>query len=90
MGKPGFVDALQALYDYRIRERLPEIACPTLVVWGAADPDRAAQARLRVRGPHPGGPCRRLPGAGHAPMLELPERFNRVLLDFLAEAALAR
>jgi pimeloyl-ACP methyl ester carboxylesterase len=37
-GKPGFIDALQALYDYRIRDRLPEIACPTLVVWGADDP----------------------------------------------------
>jgi pimeloyl-ACP methyl ester carboxylesterase len=25
------------------------------------------------------------PGTGHAPMLELPERFNEVLLAFLAE-----
>src|SRR4029077_2340018 len=27
-GKPGFVDALDALTDYPIRERLGEIACP--------------------------------------------------------------
>ena len=55
-GKPGFIDALQALYDYRIRDRLPEIACPTLVVWGADDPMVPLAPRVRVRRPHPGRP----------------------------------
>src|SRR4029079_17409135 len=32
-GKPGFVDALDALTDYPIRERLGHIGCPTLIVW---------------------------------------------------------
>ncbi len=36
-GKPGFMQALRANIDYPIRERLPEIACPTLIVWGAED-----------------------------------------------------
>ena len=36
-GKPGFVPALDALTDYPIRDRLGEIACPTLIVWGAED-----------------------------------------------------
>ena len=36
-GKPGFVDALDALTDYPIRERLGHIGCPTLVVWGTED-----------------------------------------------------
>jgi len=42
-GKPGFIDALQAVIDYDVRERLPEIACPTLIVWG--DRDRLISVR---------------------------------------------
>src|SRR4051794_11377871 len=33
-GTPGFLPALDALTSYPIRARLPEIACPMLVVWG--------------------------------------------------------
>jgi pimeloyl-ACP methyl ester carboxylesterase len=87
VGKPGFVDALQALYDYRIRERLPEIACPTLVVWGAADPVVPLKHAFEFQDLIPRARVAVFPGAGHAPMLELPERFNRVVLDFLAETA---
>ena len=36
-GTPGFVDALDALTDYPIRERLGRIGCPTLIVWGTED-----------------------------------------------------
>ena len=36
-GKPGFAEALDAMTGYPIRDRLGEIACPTLVVWGELD-----------------------------------------------------
>ncbi|MEA2271746.1 MAG: hypothetical protein QOI98_454, partial [Solirubrobacteraceae bacterium] len=36
-GKPGFIDALDDLLDYRIRDCLGDISCPTLVVWGTHD-----------------------------------------------------
>src|SRR5437588_683276 len=42
-GKPGFVDAVDALTSYPIRERLSKIACPTLIVWG--DRDRLVPVR---------------------------------------------
>jgi pimeloyl-ACP methyl ester carboxylesterase len=85
VGKPGFIDALQALYEYRIRDRLPEIACPTLIVWGADDPVVPLRHAFEFEQLIPGARVVVFPGAGHAPMLELPERFNPVLLDFLAE-----
>ena len=86
-GKPGFIDALQALYDYRIRDRLPEIACPALIVWGTADPVVPLRHAFEFQRLIPRSRVAVFPGAGHAPMLELPERFNRALLDFLAEDA---
>ena len=36
-GKPGFLPALEAIMAHRISERLPQIACPTFVVWGEDD-----------------------------------------------------
>ena len=86
-GKPGFVDALQALYDYRIRDRLPEIACPTLVVWGADDPLVPLRHAFEYEDLIPDARATVFPQTGHAPMLEQPERFNAALLSFLHEDA---
>src|SRR5262249_38722826 len=36
-GKPGFVPALEAILQYDFRERLAEVACPALIVWGEDD-----------------------------------------------------
>jgi pimeloyl-ACP methyl ester carboxylesterase len=82
-GKPGFVDALDALTDYPIRDRLGEIAAPTLVVWGADD------ALVPVRDAWEFGAL--IPDArvvvyedtGHVAMLERPDAFNALLADFL-------
>jgi pimeloyl-ACP methyl ester carboxylesterase len=84
-GKLGFVPALDALTDYPIRDRLGEIACPTLIVWGAQDklvPARDADEFARL-----------IPNArkvvwadtGHVAMIERPAAFNALLEAFLAE-----
>ena len=83
-GKPGFMDALEALLEYDFRDRLPDITAPTLIVWGEEDmlvPVRDAeefeksipQARKVV-----------LEDTGHVPMVERPTSFNDCLLEFLA------
>jgi pimeloyl-ACP methyl ester carboxylesterase len=84
-GKPGFVPALDALTGYPIRERLGEIACPTLVVWGTEDKlvpvgDADEFARLI-----PNSREVVWPQTGHVAMLERPAAFNRLLVAFLAE-----
>jgi pimeloyl-ACP methyl ester carboxylesterase len=82
-GKPGFIDALDALTDYPIRDRLGEITAPTLVVWGAKDmlvPVRDAwefgelipDARVVV-----------YEDTGHVSMLERPAAFNALVQEFL-------
>ncbi len=83
-GKPGFVQALQSIVDYELRSRLPEIACPTLIVWGeddhlvtVRDADVFAElipdSRLAV-----------FPDTGHMTMLERPQAFNALLREFLS------
>jgi pimeloyl-ACP methyl ester carboxylesterase len=86
-GKPGFIDALQALYDYRIRDRLPEIACPTLVLWGTQDPQVPLRHAFEYERLIPDARVVAFDRTGHAPMLEQPERFNSALLEFLGEDA---
>jgi len=84
-GKPGFVPALDALTDYPIRDRLGEIACPTLIVWGAEDklvPARDADEFARLI---PNSRKVVWPQTGHMAMLERPAAFNALLQAFLDE-----
>ncbi len=84
-GKPGFIQGLEAVLEYEIRERLGEIACPTLIVWGERDrlisvrdadvfAELIPNSRKVVFG-----------DTGHMAMLERPETFNALLEEFLGE-----
>jgi pimeloyl-ACP methyl ester carboxylesterase len=81
--KPGFYDALKACLDYNFLDRLPEIGCPTLVVWGKKDmviPVRDADRYVElIHGSHKVV----LDDTGHVPMLERPVTFNDQLQEFL-------
>ena len=84
-GKPGFIQALLANLDYDFRERLPEIACPTLIVWGAKDRvitprDASVFAELI-----PDSRVVVYEDTGHLAMLERPAAFNALLEEFLSE-----
>jgi pimeloyl-ACP methyl ester carboxylesterase len=84
-GRDAFLPALEANLAYPIRDRLPQIACPTLVVWGAKDriiPVRDADVFARLI---PDVRKVVLEDTGHVAMLERPERFNELLDAFLAE-----
>ena len=84
-GKPGFLPALASIFEYDFRARLPEIACPTLIVWGARDrlvPVRDADEFARLI---PNSRKVIFADTGHMSMLERPAAFNALLEDFLAE-----
>ncbi len=84
-GRPGFLPALEAHLQYDFRERLPQIRCPTLIVWGADDmviPSRDADEYERsIRG------ARKVvfDDTGHVPMIERPVTFNDCVLEFIDE-----
>jgi pimeloyl-ACP methyl ester carboxylesterase len=82
-GKPGFIDALDALTSYPIRDRLGEITAPTLVVWGADDalvPVRDAWAFGELIA---GARVVVYEDTGHVSMLERPVAFNALVQEFL-------
>jgi pimeloyl-ACP methyl ester carboxylesterase len=83
-GKPGFLDALRSIAQCDFSDRLPEISCPTLIVWGQDDgliPVRDAHEYERLI---PNASKVIFDDTGHLPMLERPARFNQVLEQFLA------
>jgi pimeloyl-ACP methyl ester carboxylesterase len=84
-GKPGFQAALMASVDYDFRHHLPEVSCPTLIVWGEND------SIISVRDAHeferliPDSRKLLMRDTGHVPMVERPAAFNVAMMEFLAE-----
>jgi len=72
--------------NYDIRDRLPSITCLTLVTVGRDDwitPVAAAEEIARLI---PNSRLVVFENSGHSPQLEEPERFQRVVREFLSEA----
>lgn len=84
-GKPGFMEALRANIDYPIRERLPEIACPTLIVWGDEDKIISVSDASVFEELIPNSRKVIFEGTGHMAMLERPATFNELLSEFVEE-----
>jgi pimeloyl-ACP methyl ester carboxylesterase len=68
---------------YNLEDRLREILCPTLLVWGTEDRITPRSAAIRFLEGIPSATLRLVPECGHAPMLEQPEAFARALGEFL-------
>lgn len=68
-----------------VRSRLVDIGAPTLLVWGRNDlitpPEVAEEFRDRI----PQSELHFIDRCGHAPMIEQPDHFNRIMLNFLRE-----
>jgi pimeloyl-ACP methyl ester carboxylesterase len=82
-GTPGFIAAVDAIVGAGLRERLGEIGCPTLVVWGAEDRMVPAADADVFGSLIPDVRVVRLPETGHMPMYERPAVFNRLVERFL-------
>jgi pimeloyl-ACP methyl ester carboxylesterase len=85
-GKPAFLPAMEAIMAHPISRRLPQIACPTFVVWGADDRVIPVRDARRFGELIPDVRVEVLPDTGHVAMLERPARFNALLEAFLREA----
>jgi mannose-6-phosphate isomerase-like protein (cupin superfamily) len=72
-----------AMADPTLFGRLPAIAGPVLVVWGAADRMFPPEHGLAYTRAIPGAEFQLISGAGHLPQLETPGTLLRLLAEFL-------
>ena len=82
----GFLPALLAFGDYPVREELPRISCPTLVIWGSDDTMVSVRHADKLVELIPESRAEIMERTGHVAMLERPDRFNRLLAEFMAES----
>ena len=83
-GAPSAVwtDGLVGLMDMDLRHAVRHVRVPTLVVVGEHDRVTPPAFAVELAGELPDGRLEVLPGAGHVPMMERHEEFNRVLAAF--------
>jgi len=88
-GSRAFIQASRSIAlrmtDPRFWTRVKRVTAPTLVIHGSLDrviPLAAARELVRRR---PNWTLRVLEGVGHVPMMETPERFLSVLVEWLAD-----
>jgi pimeloyl-ACP methyl ester carboxylesterase len=82
-GKPGFLDAFAAIWDYDFRDRLSGVAHPTLIVWGRNDRIVPVDGAHEYERLIPNSRKEIFHDTGHVPMIERPHRFNELLDEFL-------
>jgi 2-hydroxy-6-oxonona-2,4-dienedioate hydrolase len=68
---------------YNLEDRLGEIQCPALLVWGTEDRVTPRDVAIRFLDGLPSATLRLVPDCGHAPMIERPDTFARTVEEFL-------
>jgi pimeloyl-ACP methyl ester carboxylesterase len=82
---------LEAIAAADLSDLLPDIAVPTLLVWGEEDARSPVETVARqFHDAIPGAELVVIPGAGHVSNAERPDRFNDALCDFCLAHPLAR
>jgi pimeloyl-ACP methyl ester carboxylesterase len=81
--RTGLLRTIRGTMDHRVRDLLPQVVQPTLLVSGRddriVDPEHAASAAPLL----PRGQFVCVPECGHAPQLEKARFVNRLVVDFL-------
>ncbi|HYV36051.1 MAG TPA: alpha/beta hydrolase, partial [Gemmataceae bacterium] len=85
--RAGFLRTVRGTMEHRVRDLLPQVTQPTLLVVGGEDhivnPEQAIEASRKL----PNGKLVLLPRCGHAPQIEVAPTINRMVAEFLGESA---
>jgi pimeloyl-ACP methyl ester carboxylesterase len=73
-----------AIDQFDVRDRIATLKPPLLLIRGTDDPASPPQYEMEIHKAVPGSRFLKLDGAGHFPMAEKPEEFNRAVDEFLA------
>jgi pimeloyl-ACP methyl ester carboxylesterase len=85
LAPPGFVEGMAANQDYDYRDRLGEVACPALIVWGARDKVVTSKDAAEYERLIPNARKVIFADTGHMAMIERPAAFNALLEEFLRQ-----
>ena len=80
----GYLGCIHALSNFDFTKELPSLRVPAMALYGEDDAASSAEENERLASLIPGGRFVSFAGARHLPNVEAPERFNRILLDWLA------
>jgi 3-oxoadipate enol-lactonase len=80
----GYCGCVAALSNFDFTNDLPRLDVPALVLYGEDDKASSHEETQRLAALIPGGRFVAFSGARHLPNVEDPERFNRILCDWLA------
>jgi 3-oxoadipate enol-lactonase len=78
----SYANSLIALVEHDVRDRLPSLNIPTLVLRGEHDPLASGDGMDELVGAIPNSKSLIIPEAGHLSNLDQPERFDEAVRDF--------
>jgi pimeloyl-ACP methyl ester carboxylesterase len=76
----------QGVIDSDLQRTLPKLTAPTLLIWGSKDPIMEEEVRQTLREALPRAQVQVLPGLGHNPFWEDPQRVAALINKFLSAA----
>jgi 3-oxoadipate enol-lactonase len=80
----AYVCGAKAIIDFNVLGDLNQIRVPTLVACGDGDDSTPPEGNKLIANRIPGARYEEIGGARHVPMMEQPETFNRMLVNWLA------
>lgn len=80
----GYRGGANAINSFDVRDRLPRLEVPTLVLCGDEDIGTPPKGNRLIAELVPGAQYVELVRARHIPMVQYPEMFSKILLDWLA------
>ena len=79
----GYCGCVAALSRFDFARELPNVRLPALVLYGEEDRATSHEENQRLASLIPGGRFFAFAGARHLPNVEAPDRFNRILIEWL-------
>ena len=81
----GYLGCCAAILDFDFAPRLGEVRVPALVVCGSDDAGTPPAENRRLASLVPAARYEEMAGCRHFPNVEMPERFNRIMLGWLEQ-----
>jgi pimeloyl-ACP methyl ester carboxylesterase len=79
----AFIASLKGILGHDMMPHYGKIEAPTMVFWGESDLLIPVEHAETIAKAIPGARKVVLPECGHCPMIEKPEEFNRIVMEFL-------